>query len=193
MKIAVPWFPLAGAVLGAAGAGIYLAAAHVLPSSVSALLTIVFWTAASAALHQRPAGISGAMVLGVSAVVRWQALDRVVQTPGLLIVCIAAQCVPRSALIVMAWTSRPAGTGWAYELSSKLTTPAALIALAQGLAAALLCGLRGGVVIILGSYVIARLARAYSYKRIGGVSGQSLGLTEQLIEVFILAFFAWAG
>ena len=92
-------------------------------------------------------------------------------------------------MVGLAWLSRPVGTGLGYEFASTLTTPAALAALAQGVAASLLCNVWMGVEIILGSYLIARAAQWYFYQRLGGVNGDCLGATEQILEIFVLILF----
>jgi adenosylcobinamide-GDP ribazoletransferase len=213
---AAAWFPLVGAILGAAGAGIYLAAARALPASLAALACVAFWTAASGVLHEdgladvadalragrtrenmltilkdSRIGTFGAVAVILSMLARWQALQYFAG-PSIVAVCIAAQAVPRAAMVGLAWTSRPVGTGLGYSLASTLRTPAALAALAQGVLAAFLCGPRAGVVIVAGSFVIVRLGRTYFYKRIGGINGDCLGATEQLTEIFILGLFACA-
>ena len=119
---------------------------------------------------------------------RWQALEHVA-TPRVVEVCIAAQAVPRATLVALAWISRPIGTGLGLAFSSTLTSSAALIAMAQGIVAALACGLRPGLVIIASAYLMIRLARWYFYRRIGGVNGDCLGATEQLLEIFVLFLF----
>ncbi len=213
---AAAWFPLVGAALGATGAGIYLAAARAFPDSLAALLCVAFWTAASGVLHEdgladvadalragrtresmltilkdSRIGTFGAVAVILSVLARWQALQYFTGA-SLLAVCIAAQTLPRAAMVGLAWTSRPVGTGLGYSLASTLRTPAALAALAQGVIAAFLCGARAGVVIVGGSFVIVRLARTYFYKRIGGINGDCLGATEQLLEIFVLGLFACA-
>jgi cobalamin synthase len=60
---------------------------------------------------------------------------------------------------------------------------------AQGILAALLCGARAGGILIVGSFLIAKLTREYFYKRHGGVNADCLGVTEQLLEIFVLAVF----
>ncbi len=133
-------------------------------------------------------------IVVLSAAARWLALDNFagsyLATPGILAVCIAAQAVPRAAIVGLAWVSRPAGTGVGYALSSTLTTPVAVAAIAEGVLAAFFCGARAGIVMIVGTILIARLAREFFYNRRGGVDADCLGATEQLIEVFILALFA---
>ena len=43
---------------------------------------------------------------------------------------------------------------------------------------------------IAGSVLIVQASRAWFYRRIGGVNGDCLGFTEQLIEIFVLTMFA---
>lgn len=176
------WFPLVGAVLGAAGAGIY----SMVPASYAPFACVAFWAAAGRVLHEDRLPYAA---VALSAVLRWLALEYFVG-PNLFAVCIAAQAVPRAAMVGLAWVSRPSGTGVGYALSSTLTTPAAVTAIAQGVLAAFLCGARAGVVLIVGAFLIVRLARELAYKGWGGVNGDCLGATEQLLEIFILAVFA---
>jgi adenosylcobinamide-GDP ribazoletransferase len=210
-------FPLVGAVLGAAGAAIYLGGSRILPSSLAALLTVAFWSMVSGVLHEdgladvadamragrstekmltilkdSRIGTFGALAVAMSVLVRWQALDHVVTARGelgVLEVCVAAQALPRAAMVALAWVSRPAGTGLGLAFSSTLTTPAALVAIAQGIAVALILGTRAAVAIVAGAYFIVRLARWYFYRRIGGVNGDCLGATEQILEIFVLLLF----
>jgi adenosylcobinamide-GDP ribazoletransferase len=219
MGRAAAWFPLVGAALGAAGGGMYLVALRALPAALAALACVAFWTAASGVLHEdgladvadalragrsretmlailkdSRIGTFGAVAVVLSLLARWQALQYFTASSfnntGILAACVAAQAVPRAAMVGLAWTSRPVGAGLGYAFASTLTTPAALAALVQGALAALLCGPRAGVIIVLGAFVIARLARTYFYHRLGGVNGDCLGATEQLIEIFILGLFA---
>jgi adenosylcobinamide-GDP ribazoletransferase len=188
---AAAWFPLVGAALGVAGAGIYM----IVPSSYGPLACVVFWAVAGRVLHEgsrMTSAADAAVMCGV--VARLLALHDFAgayfTAPGILVVCIAAQAVPRAAIVGLAYVSRPSGTGLGYALSSTLTTPAAVAALAQGILAAFLCGARAGVVLIVGTFLIVRLAREFAYKRCGGVDGDCLGATEQVLEIFILAVFA---
>jgi adenosylcobinamide-GDP ribazoletransferase len=207
------FFPLVGAMLGAAGAGIYLAAERAIPASLAALLTVAFWTMISGVLHEdgladvadalragrsrermlailkdSRIGTFGAVAIVISFLARWQAIDQLAD-PRVIQIFIAAQAVPRAAMVALAWISRPVGDGLGLAFSSTLTTPAAVIAIAQGIAAALLCGWRPGLVIVAVSYGVIRVARWYFYRRIGGVNGDCLGATEQILEIFILVLF----
>jgi adenosylcobinamide-GDP ribazoletransferase len=208
------FFPLVGAMLGAAGAGLFIAANFVLPPSVAALIAVTFWTVISGVLHEdgladvadamragrtrekmlailkdSRIGTYGAVAIVLSIAARWQALEHV-PAPRILEVCIVAQSVPRAAMVALAWLSRPSGDGLGYAFSSSLTTTGSLIAIAQGLIASMLLGWRPGLLIVAAAYLLLRAARAYFYKRIGGVNGDCLGATEQLLEIFILILFA---
>ena len=211
---AAAFFPLVGALLGVAGAGVYLLTAKAFPVSIAAFVTVAFWILISGVLHEdgladvadavragrtrervleilkdSRIGTFGAIAILLSVLARWQALEylatvRVVET------LIAAQTVPRAAMVAMAWVSRPAGSGLGQALASTLGTPAAIAAIIQGAAAALLCGWRPGFAMIAGSVLIVQGSRAWFYRRIGGVNGDCLGFTEQLIEIFVLTMFA---
>jgi adenosylcobinamide-GDP ribazoletransferase len=208
------FFPLIGAILGAAGAGLFIAANFVLPVSLAALFTVAFWTLVSGVLHEdgladvadamragrtrekmiailkdSRIGTYGAVAILLSLVARWQALEHI-PAARIIEICVIAQAVPRAALVALAWLSRPSGEGLGLAFCASLTTPGALIAIAQGLAASMLLGWRPGLLIVTGAYVIIRGARNYFYKRIGGVNGDCLGATEQLVEIFILVLFA---
>jgi adenosylcobinamide-GDP ribazoletransferase len=211
---AAAFFPFVGAALGAAGAGIYLLTARVFPVSIAALATVGFWIAISGVLHEdgladvadavragrsrervlailkdSRIGTYGAVAVLLSVLARWQALEYLA-TMRVLAALIAAQAVPRAAMVAMAWCSRPAGSGLGLALASTLSTPVAIAAMAQGIAAALLCGWRPGLAMIAGSVLIVQASRGWFYLRIGGVNGDCLGFTEQLIEIFILLMFA---
>lgn len=207
------FFPLVGAMLGAAGAALFIAASFVLPPSLAALITVAFWTLISGVLHEdgladvadamragrtrekmlailkdSRIGTYGAVAIVLSIVVRWQALEHV-PSARVFLVCVIAQAVPRSAMVALAWLSRPSGEGLGLAFSASLTTISAVIVIAQGIAASMLLGWRAGLLILAGAYLIVRGARTYFYKRIGGVNGDCLGATEQLLEMFILVLF----
>jgi adenosylcobinamide-GDP ribazoletransferase len=208
------FFPLVGAILGAAGAGLFLAASFVLPASIAALIAVTFWIVISGVLHEdgladtadamragrsrekiisilkdSRIGTYGGVAIVLSIVARWQALLHV-PAPRVLLVCIIAQTVSRAVMVALAWLSRPSGDGLGYVFSASLTTTGALIAIAQGLIASMLLGWRAGLLIVAAAYLIVREARSYFYKRIGGVNGDCLGATQQLLEIFILILFA---
>ena len=210
---AAAFFPLVGAMLGAAGAGVFLLASAAFPISIAALATVGFWVVISGILHEdgladvadavragrsrdrmlailkdSRIGTYGAIAVLLSVLARWQALE-FLATPRVLEVLVASQAVPRAAIVAMAWCSRPAGSGLGAALASTLGTPAALVAIAQGAAAALLCGWRPGLILIAGSVLVVQALRGWFYRRLGGINGDCLGFTEQVLEIFVLVMF----
>jgi len=214
---AAAFFPLVGTMLGAAGAGVYLLVAAAFPISIAALATVAFWIVISGVLHEdglgdiadavragrtrermlailkdSRIGTYGAVAILLSVLARWQALEYLA-TSRVLQVLIASQAVPRAAIVAMAWCSRPVGTGMGLglgaALASTLKTPAAVAAMMQGAAAALLCGWRPGLLLIAGSVLIVQAARGWFYRSLGGVNGDCLGFTEQVLEIFVLVMF----
>jgi adenosylcobinamide-GDP ribazoletransferase len=213
---AAAYFPLVGAALGLAGAGLFLLARQALPGSLAALLTVSFWTLVSGMLHEdgvadvadavragrsREAmfailgdsriGVFGAVSLILSLLARWQALQALA-TDRVMEALVASQAVPRAAMVTLAWVARPVGSKLGSVLAASLGSGAALAAIAQGVAAALWCGFRPGLAILAGSAVILRLLRAWFYRRLGGVNGDCLGFTEQIFEVYVLVLFTCA-
>jgi adenosylcobinamide-GDP ribazoletransferase len=211
---AAAFFPLVGAILGASGAGVYWLTARAFPPSIAALATVAFWVAISGVLHEdgladvadavragrtrervlailrdSRIGTYGAIAILLSVLARWQALEYLATT-HFLAAMVASQAIPRAAMVAMAWCSRPAGSGLGHALASTLGTPAAVAAMAFGAAAALPCGWRPGFAMIAGSVLIVQASRGWFYLRLGGVNGDCLGFTEQLIEIFILLMFA---
>jgi adenosylcobinamide-GDP ribazoletransferase len=180
---------------------------------MAAVLTVAFWVVISGVLHEEGfadiadavragrsreralailkdsrIGAFGAVMLVLSLLARWQALQ-MLATPRVLEAMVASQAVPRAAMVALAWFARPAGSGLGAALSSSLGSGAALMAIAQGLVAAALCGWRPGLSIVLGSCAILRLAQVWFYRRLGGVNGDALGFTEQVLEVYVLVLF----
>src|SRR5580704_15523486 len=119
------FFPLVGAILGAAGAGLFIAASLVLPASIAALITVAFWTTISGVLHEdgladvtdamragrtrekmlailkdSRIGSYGAVAIVLSIVARWQALEHV-PLIQILKACLIAQTVPRAAMVAL--------------------------------------------------------------------------------------------
>ena len=210
------FFPLIGAILGAAGAGLYLALLDILPAALAALGVLVFWTVATGGLHEDALadvsdafgmprsrariltilkdsriGAFGALALLFSALVRWESLTMFTLLPRPLMIAafIASQTVPRAAMAALGWTSRPVGEGLGYAFCSTLSTPIAVAAILEGVAAAFACGLKAGVILAGGTYFIVRIARWTFDARIGGVTGDCIGATNQIVEIFVLLLF----
>jgi adenosylcobinamide-GDP ribazoletransferase len=190
----VIWFPLIGAAIGAFGAHLYAAAAVWMPRSAAALIVILFWTALSGILHEgwyegrwKFGGLIW-LAIALSVVARWQVLEHL-RAENVFAVMVAAQAVPRAGMVALAWVSRPTGSGLGLEFSASLNSVSAVISIALGIAAALACGVRLGIVIVLGAYIVIRLVQTYFYPHKGGVNADGFGIAEQLLETLVLILF----
>ena len=210
------FFPVVGALLGAVGAGLYIALLEFLPSALAAVGVLVFWTILTGGLHEdaladvagafgaprsrertlailkeNRIGTFGGLALLFSVLTRWQSLTAFSMLPRaeLVTALIASQAVPRAAMVALAWASRPVGTGLGFALCSTLSTPVAIAAMLEGAVAAFACGPQAGVILIAGAYLILRVLRGLFQSRIGGITGDCIGATNQLVEIFVLLLF----
>jgi adenosylcobinamide-GDP ribazoletransferase len=134
-------------------------------------------------------GAFGALALIFSILIRWQALTAL--SPHSMIPLVVSETLPRAAFVVLAYFSKPAGSGLGSAFTSNLSRPVTLLAAAQGIGAALLAP-RLAPVLLLGTGLVIWIARSYFHRRIGGVTGDCLGATGQAVECFCLLVFVWA-
>jgi adenosylcobinamide-GDP ribazoletransferase len=206
------FFPVVGAMLGAAGGLLLEALRGYVPLALASLLVLIFWALITGGLHEdgladvadafrayRPAdkilailrdsriGAHGALALMLVLLVRWQSLSLIAvhTVPALA----AALALSRAAMVAMLWSTPPAGSGRAVEMSDSLTTRAALGAIAQGIAFTLWPGGRIAPLLLGGTVLLVLLARKYFLRRIGGVTGDCLGAVGQIVETWCLVVY----
>ena len=169
--------PLIGAAIGAA--------AEVLYGYTGALPAVLFWTVVPRLIGEPfLRGPVGRIVLVLSILVEWQLLRLAVGVHDPMMVCIAAQAIPRAAVIALAWVSRPAAESPAY--SRVLTSVSALIAILQGVVVAFLAGWLPGMLVVASSYLITRLLRSLAYRYTGGVNRDALAYARFAVECCVL-------
>lgn len=206
------FFPLVGAGLGFAGALVLEQLRSEIPFPVAVLLVLAMWVVLTGGLHEdgfadcvdafragRPrhrileilkdsrVGAHASLALAMSALIRWQALSTIATPLGPALA--AVHGLPRAAIVALAWTTPPVGSGSGNALSQSLTTAGALAAIVQGVALAMLCGDKLASILLGGTIVIVLLARQYFMIRIGGFTGDCLGATEHILETFCLLVF----
>jgi adenosylcobinamide-GDP ribazoletransferase len=209
------FFPLVGAALGIAGGYALELSRGYVPWQLSALLVLAFWTLITGGLHEdavadvadafrawRPPeqihrilkdsriGAHGAAALVFLFLIRWQALASMSADPVQALA--ASLAVSRAAAVGLIWIAPPAGGGSATELSNSLSTPTVFGAIAQGILFALWPGARvaGSLLGIAAATVL--LARNWFERRIGGITGDCIGATQQVVETLCLILFACA-
>jgi adenosylcobinamide-GDP ribazoletransferase len=92
----------------------------------------------------------------------------------------------------MSKLTKPVGEGLGHALGSSLSRATTLAAAAQGIAITLLLALRLAPALLLAAALLVWATGAYFRRRLGGVSGDCLGATGQVIECVCLLVFVWA-
>jgi adenosylcobinamide-GDP ribazoletransferase len=208
---AVPWFPVVGAVVGLVLAGSYAGLLLVVPPFVAAGLTLGLSLFLTGALHEDgladtadalggarsredalrilndPAhGTYGVLSIVLSVILRWAALaaldgwTAVAVLPG-------AHALSRGAAVALLGALRPAaeeglGASYATATTRREVAGGVAAALAAGLVALGAWVLPAALLVALGAAMVGML----SARRIGGITGDVLGATQQVGEVLVL-------
>jgi hypothetical protein len=185
--------PVLGALLGLCGWGLIV----ILPEGPGAVAALLVWTAVTLAEGERGFArwfprlpLLGTLLAGCTILVRWYALISLQTSSRRLAVgIVAAMTMGPAASIALAWVSRPVDDAAVRRLSV-LTTPAALIAIGEGLVAALMCGPRKGIVLTLVAWLLLRLVSYITQWRFRGVRGWDVDAFRVLVETVGLAVIA---
>lgn len=205
-------FPFVGAILGAAAGAIRLYSAHLLPASIAALLALLFLIVVTGALHEdgladvcdafragrsperihlilkdSRVGSYGALAIVLSVLLRWQAIDALGDRS--IMAMTAAAGAARGVMVVLAYTSAPAGEGLGKAFCLGLGWGPVAVAALQSAALPFLCGPGWGMAALYGNVLAVWIARAYFHRRIGGVTGDCLGAICQISETMMLLIF----
>lgn len=221
LNAAARYFPLIGLLVGVAGAMVTLAAwllwspsvAVVLGIAATLLLTGAFHEDGLAdcvdafgggyrredvlaIMHDSRIGAFGAIAIVVALLLKWQLLVSIGETAGvevLLMVLVAAHGASRAMAITFLATHdyvRPEGK--AKPVAQRLAGAALLFALVCGVVPLMGISLPLAVVTLVVLAVLRAALGAYFVSRIGGYTGDCLGMAQQLAELSIyLVAAAW--
>jgi adenosylcobinamide-GDP ribazoletransferase len=211
---AAVFFPLLGALLGASGGLVLTVFETAVGRPIGALLTLAWLIALTGCLHEdgladvadairagrsrdkmmqilkdSRIGAYGAIALILSIALRWQGLAQSIVNPvaGL----VAALTLSRTSLVTLAALVPPVGTGFASACSPTVAVAVALQAVTIVAVAAAFTGWRFAAAMITATSILVVLARWYFTRRLGGVNGDCLGATSQLVEIVNLVILAW--
>jgi len=201
------WFPVAGALVGLAGAAVSR-----LPVSppLAALLVLGSWMLLTGGLHEdgladtfdafgggrsrqdifrilddSRIGTFGGLALILSVLIRWQA---VVGAPWTTLV--AAHALSRAGMVAVAWLAGPAseGLGGAWARGLRWWHAAGAAAAGAGIAAMSVEWRAAPAAVLCLAVVLA--SSWYFRRRLGGITGDCLGAAEQLQEIGVLVWLA---
>lgn len=207
------FFPVIGAVLGASAGEVVLLAQHVFSRQLASLLAVVWLILVTGALHEdgladvadafragrsrekiililkdSRIGTYGAVALMLSVVLRWQAVaDGTINAPYALAI---AAALSRAAMVVLAGTTPAVGEGMGQIFASGLSRPILVITATEAVALSLLIGWRLSLLLSGATLFVGIVARRRFIRGIGGVNGDCLGATCQVVETINLLLLA---
>jgi len=210
LATAAVFFPVVGALVGLASAGIYFLLLPVAPRSLLAILIVALWAVWNGGLHEdgladtadafgggqsredilrilkdSAIGSFGALALIFSALLRWQSLALAAegQIGRLLVV---SQVLPRVGMLWLAYSAGGATKGLGGSLAEALTRRHLWVATAIALAISFaVAGWTAFLFVVVCGAVILPL-RWFFRSRIGGITGDCLGAANQLQETGVL-------
>ncbi|CAB4858320.1 unannotated protein [freshwater metagenome] len=214
LTAAVPWFPVAGALVGAAVGGTAAGLLHLVPPLVAAAIAVLLGVLITGAFHEDGLadvadafaggwtredririlddplhGSYGVAALCGSIVVRVACIAALGFSPAATFASIvAAHALGRAAavgLMAMLPVARPDGLGAEYARS--LSRPRAIVGVSGGIAiAALATGWWVGPFVAAAAVGCGAVAWL-TLRKLGGVTGDVLGTAEQVVECLVLA------
>lgn len=214
---AARYFPLVGALVGAAAACVYWFALHVFPPSVAVLLSMAATLLLTGALHEDGLadccdglgggatredalrimrdprlGAFGAIGLVMALALKWQTLAALPAATAAWSMVSAHAASRALAVSYLATHDYAREQGKAKPVAQRMAARSLVVALALGLPWLLAPDWRAGV-FGLGVCLVLRFALArYFARRLGGYTGDCLGLAQQCFELALyLSVLAW--
>ena len=211
------FFPLVGLAMGVLGSVVYLSLVRHLPAAIASLLSLAFLVLATGGLHEDGlADVADAfgggwsreqilVILKDSRIGTFGALA-IVFSVGVRLLLLANLPLPRFAAYVISgqvlcrWTALPLGcmlpaAGASSGQGARLARQISAGSLAVGTfitLAIVVCALRRAMwAPILSTLIVTLLSGLYYWRRIGGVTGDCFGATNQLAEIAVYLCGVW--
>lgn len=217
LNAAARYFPLVGALVGGAGALVYLAALRVFPAGMSVLLSMATTLLLTGAFHEdgladccdafgggytgedvlrimhdSRIGAFGAIALVIALALKWQTLAALPPLRAAWLM-IAAHAASRAcAISYLATLDYVRAEGKAKPVAQRMTLGALILAAVSGLPWLFWPDWRAGCTALAVLVVLRVLLARYFVRRIGGYTGDCLGFAQQVFEIAIyLTGLAW--
>ncbi len=211
--VAAYWFPLVGAAIGASGAAVFVVLSPWIGAPMAAVGGVAVWCYLGGGLHEDgladiadairagrsvdkmrailkdpSIGVYGGLAIAISVLARWQALQSI-PAHQVIHVAAVAHALSRASMVMVGYISKPARTGLGYLFANTLSREVFAVAILWSLLAAGSLGWRPALALLVGIYLLVRLARFWFDCRLGGVTGDCLGATGMFAEIFVLVLF----
>ncbi|MGH8778930.1 adenosylcobinamide-GDP ribazoletransferase [Paraburkholderia sp.] len=217
LNAAARYFPLVGAMVGALGAIVYLAALRVFPPGVAVLLSMAATLAVTGAFHEdgladccdafgggytrddvlrimhdSRIGAFGAIALVIALALKWQTLAALPPARAAWLM-IAAHAMSRTfAISYLTTLDYVRAEGKAKPVAQRMSAGAFVCAVVFGVPWLLWLDWRAGLATLIVLVVLRVVLGRYFVRRIGGYTGDCLGFAQQIFELAIyLTGLAW--
>jgi adenosylcobinamide-GDP ribazoletransferase len=212
---AAPWFPVVGALVGALLAAAWWGLSFVFPPMLGAALVVALWAALTGGLHldgladcgdgmlaalpperrleimhDPRLGTFGAISLFLFLLLKIFAVAALPQaSPASVVGLLLAPALARWLILIVAGqpSARPGGMGASF---SQGLTPGAIGVAAVVPAILAVFGGWQGLAAVVAALLVAGVVMRAARARLGGVTGDVLGLTVELSELAVLLVFA---
>jgi adenosylcobinamide-GDP ribazoletransferase len=208
----VPWLPVVGALIGVLVGGIAVGVGHLVPTAVSAMVAIAAGLLITGAFHEDGLadvadafgggvtperrmeimkdsrhGTYGVAALCTSVVLRWVSVATIAPSHAVFAGLVAAHALGRTGAVAAMGAFPPAReAGLGADHARRLRPAATAVGVAAALGAvALATGWWVGP-LIAATAVGAGAVGVLSMRKIGGLTGDALGATEQVVECLVL-------
>ncbi|RDU96595.1 adenosylcobinamide-GDP ribazoletransferase [Trinickia dinghuensis] len=214
---AARYFPVVGALVGAAGALVYLIARCVFPPPVAVLLSMAATLLATGALHEDGLadccdgfgggptredalrimrdprlGAFGAIGLVIALALKWQTLAALPAATAAWTMVSAHAASRALAVSFLATHDYAREEGKAKPVAQRMPARSLAVALALGLPWLVLPDWRAGALGLAVALALRFLLGRYFARRLGGYTGDCLGLAQQIFELALyLSALAW--
>ncbi|TAL97656.1 MAG: adenosylcobinamide-GDP ribazoletransferase [Paraburkholderia sp.] len=217
LNAAARYFPLVGALVGALGAVVYLAALHVFPVGVAVLLSMAATLLVTGAFHEdgladcidafgggytrddvlrimhdSRIGAFGAIALVVALALKWQTLSALPPLRAAWLMVAAHAASRACAISYLATLDYVRAEGKAKPVVQRIGAIALMLAGVFGVPWLFWPDWRAGCVAVVVLLVLRFALGRYFVRRIGGYTGDCLGFAQQVFEIAIyLTGLAW--